>query len=322
MAQSGTMPMGHLVDMIGVAREADLERVEPVRVGVMVDAQCDRALVLAVRDALLPVHEGATLSISLLSDGAEATRASTWDLGIVIAGGSDAQVVRAVRTLAGQGVPVAVVAESALDAPDAGLSEAQAQLMAVVAASDAREVVRGLARWLVTATPKGTALAANFPFCRKARVDELVRSYAAKNAAAGAMSKSEGESSSLSSSQARLYMQIAAAYGRAPSLGRALELSGVLWAGYGYGVITRSALGIIPGSGWALRAGVGYLGTWMTAKAVATYFDRQDAGEAVIPTPKVVEAAGNAVRAAWANRRRRAGAALSDALVPLRGATS
>lgn len=285
MAQEGWVPMGRVLDILSSARDAEMERIEQVWVRVLVDPQAERSLVLAVKDALLPVQSGASLSIDLLREGAVPTPEPMWDLAVIVAGGSDALVRAAAESLALRGVPVVVLAESVLDAPEPRLQGHAAQLVSVVASSSTKTLTRDFAKWVVSASEKGTAVAANFPFCRKARVDALVRTYAAKNAAASAMSSSsDGDSATMTSNQAKLFMDVAATYGRAPTLGRAAQLAGVMWINYGSRSLTQAALGVVPGSGWAVKAGMGYLGTVAMARGVAAFFEHVDGRRFEMPT--------------------------------------
>jgi hypothetical protein len=285
MAGNGKVSMNQVMDIFNAAKDSDRARVEPVWVEIVVDGAAERDLVVAIRDAFLPEHATAEVRVRRLDDG---DVPSYWhpDLCVIVAGGSDEAVQRTAAARARESVPVAIVAESVLDAPTHGLAEVTSGSVGVVISSgDYEGMLKDLATWIIGASDKTFALAANFPFCRRAKVHQLVQAYASKNAAVGAMG-TRGSGSDLyvmTSNQAKLALDIAAAYGRPLTIERAQELAGVVSAGVGYREVARAASGIIPGLDWALKAGVGYLGTMTTANAVASHFERVDAGAKALP---------------------------------------
>ena len=283
MASSGKVSMSQVMEVLNSGKDADLQRIEPVRVDIYVDAQASRGLVEAIRDAFLPEQVTSQVNAALL---AETTKAPVVrpDLCVIVGGGSDDAVRDAASTYTYLGVPVAIVAESVLDAPEPHLNEALMRLVSVAASSDYPTLLARLARWVVSTSEKSTAMAANFPFCRKAKVAQLIKTYASQNAAIGAKGSSgRSDVSVMTSNQAKLALEIAAAYGRPLTLERAQELAGVVSAGVGYRTFARGASKFVPGMGWAINAGVGYVGTMATANAIAAHFERLDAGAKALP---------------------------------------
>lgn len=276
MALVDKVPDRQVRDVISSGRDAERDRTEPIELAVVVDPRAPRPLVEAVRDALMPVHATAHLRVSRL-EAASAASAARLDACVIVAGGSDGHVLSASFAYARAGTPVAILAESALDAPVPTLPTEFRRMVKDIVSTDEADVVDGLASWLVSTTEKGTAFAANFPSCRKARVDELVRACAAENGAIGVAGLVPGaDMLIMTANQARLALDLAAAYGRPPSLERALELAGVVGAGFGYRALARGALGLVPGLGWLVRGAVAYLGTFATARALTHLFERAD----------------------------------------------
>ena len=72
---------------------------------------------------------------------------------------------------------------------------------------------------------------------------------------------------------AKLALDIAASYGKGLSAGRIPEVAGVVGAGFAYRALARTLLGLIPGAGWVLRAGLGFAGTVATGNAVKARFE-------------------------------------------------
>ena len=283
MATSVNLPMGQMAEVLESAREADRERLEHIELAILVDPGAARPLVISVRDALLPVHSNSAVRVQLLGDAVLPLYPRP-DLCVVVSGGSDGLVKEAATSTVRQGVPVAIVAESVLDVPPLDLPEHQADLVTSIFSVNEAVRLAQLSHWMISSTEKSTAIASNFPFCRRARVSDLMRDYANKNAVVGAIgSRGGSDLVAMTSNQARLALDIAASYGRSMSMQRVQELVGVVTAGVGYRAVARSATSVLPGLSWALNAGVGYLGTVATANAIASHYEREDAGERPLP---------------------------------------
>ena len=100
----------------------------------------------------------------------------------------------------------------------------------------------------------GTALAARLPVLRRAVCDELIRSFAKKNAIIAAAVFIPGvDLPVLTLNQARLVLRIALAYGQEIDKDRAVELLGVVGAGFGLRTVARELLDLVPVAGWAVK---------------------------------------------------------------------
>lgn len=244
---------------------------EPVRIRVHVGRGADRALACAVRDALSAERPGGAVEVLPLA----APPAGTLDPDavVLVAGPGEPGCAPLARFYAGAGIPVGFVCETALDAPDPGLPPELAGSFSAVAASEPGHVPAKLGEWLAAHVGARIALAANFACCRPAVVRSLIASCALENAAVGAAEFIPGaDFPVMCASQAKLALDIAAAHGEGLSPARAAELAGVFGAGLAYRAGARTALGLVPGLGWALKAGVGALGTVATGRAVEARF--------------------------------------------------
>ena len=76
----------------------------------------------------------------------------------------------------------------------------------------------------------------------------------------------------LTLNQARLVLRIALAHGQTIDNQRAVELLGVVGAGFGFRAVARELLDLVPVAGWALKAGVAYAGTKAVGEAAVRYF--------------------------------------------------
>jgi uncharacterized protein (DUF697 family) len=119
----------------------------------------------------------------------------------------------------------------------------------------------------------GPALADALPVLREPIVDELIRTAARKNGLIAAAVFLPGvDMPILTLNQVRLVGQIARAYGHEVDGRRALELLGVVGAGFGLRAVAREALDVVPVAGWALKGAFAYTGTKALGEAARRYF--------------------------------------------------
>jgi uncharacterized protein (DUF697 family) len=111
-------------------------------------------------------------------------------------------------------------------------------------------------------------------------IDELIRSFSRKNGLISAAIFIPGvDMPLLTINQIRLVLRIAMAHGEKVDASRALELLGVVGAGFGFRAVAREALVFIPVLGWLVQGTIAYAGTKAVGEAARRYFggrDRQD----------------------------------------------
>lgn len=118
------------------------------------------------------------------------------------------------------------------------------------------------------------ALAKGYPPFRQAVCEEIIRHNARQNAVIGALPIPGADMPVMTANQARMVLNIAAAYGEDLSMERARELLGVLAAGFGLRALARQAVKLVPLGGWAAAAAIGYAGTVAMGRATMLYFER------------------------------------------------
>ena len=273
--------MGRVLEVLSSGRGSFAARDERVVVRVHVDPACPREVALFVKGALAAERPGGVVEVRDMRLPARGEEDPDLVLALVGEGGAEL-----VGSYARSGVPVCVVVEGALDAPRLELPEQAAALVGVVAASSEEALSEKLAAWMAGIAEKRLALATNFPFCRRAVTDALVSRCAVENAAVGAVSLVPGSDLPIMcANQAMLALDIAAAYGCDVSLERAAELAGVLGAGLAWRALARTLVGLVPGIGGLLKAGVGYGGTVATGRALRLRLELED-GTVEIPGPE------------------------------------
>lgn len=262
--------VGRTAEVIGFARTAVRARDERVIIHVLVDPSCPRELVLAVKDALVPARSGGRVRVLPLRGCLPSAESPDAALALMGPGSDVAPALAHAR----QGVPVALVVEGALDVALPETEDELAARVGVVAASSPEVLADKLALWLAASVEKEIALAANFPFCRRAVTQRLISRCALQNAAVGAVHLIPGSDLPvMTANQVKLALDIAAAYGRPLEPARAAELAGVVCSGLAWRTIARTLLGVVPGIGLLVRTGVAYGGTLATGSALRARFD-------------------------------------------------
>lgn len=268
-----------LEEVFAAGRDAEEERTQNVRILIAVDAEAPRDFVESLKEALIPAKYGVVLDVRLVGDVAMDPN-GFWDACIIIAGGTDDAVSQAAINVGRHGNPVVVVAQSVLDIPEVCLNEPVSAFVSTIAASNQRALLHDLSNWLLQSSAKSTAIAASFPFCRKARVRELARGAAAANAAIGVVNLLPGSDFPyMVVNQAKLALDIAAVYGQRLSFARLPELVGVVGAGLGYRFFAKMLLGLIPAVGPVIKGATAYAGTMSTAEALSAHFQLGEGDE-------------------------------------------
>jgi uncharacterized protein (DUF697 family) len=124
------------------------------------------------------------------------------------------------------------------------------------------------------AGPSGPWLASQLPALRPRVVNTLIEAAARRNAKAALLIFVPGaDMPVLTAVQMRLVLQIAACHGQKVSPDRAVELLSVLGAGFGFRMIAREALDLVPVAGWAVKSGIAYSATKALGRATNEYFE-------------------------------------------------
>ncbi len=264
------LAMDQIRGVMNMGREAEESMGEGIHICVLVDPTCPRWLAEAVRDALIPERD-AVVDVQALS-ASPATLGV--DMGIVIAGRSEALVRSAIRSFAGSRQHVIVIAESSLDIPDAQLPAKLGQYVTDVVAAERGPLYERLASTLIDVTDKDVSCAANFGFCRLVTTAHLVSKCAARNALMSVAEFIPGAGMPLMTmNQVNLGFDIAATYGQGLSIRRVPEVAVIIAAGIIYREAARVLLRFAPALNLVVRAGIAYGGTLLTGRMLSTHFD-------------------------------------------------
>ncbi|MDO4443285.1 MAG: hypothetical protein Q4B69_05355 [Slackia sp.] len=164
------------------------------------------------------------------------------------------------------------------------------------------ELSRKMGEWVVAVfKSKRLAFAQAFDFVRRPLSLESVRATSIQNAGVGFVAFIPGADLPIMTlNQAKMVLQIAAAYGQPLTFDRVKELAAVIGGGFACRAVARQAVGVVPALGWAIKAGIGYAGTSAMGHAAVEYFEH---GGTVAGLAGVVESARRtAVEAAGSTR--------------------
>lgn len=190
---------------------------------------------------------------------------------------------------AGAGAAGDLVEPIVLDTGADGAVEPIALDADAAAALDAR-----MGEWIIAVCrSKKLAFALAFPFVRRPLSLDAVNATSLQNGAVGLVAFIPGADMPIMTlNQAKMLLQIAAAYGQPMSAERVKELAAVVGGAFLFRNIARSAAGVVPVLGWAVRAGVGFAGTQAMGRAAIEYFE---AGGDIVGFASVVQRARDEV---------------------------
>ena len=282
------------VDVKAIVDEAtkiDDALATPIALSVYIDEDAPADLIGHVRGAFASSSATVRMTISYCRVGEPFVPVPIDDMAVLVAGVTDkvgewAEQIRAV------GVPVMVVTtmpgivggiaqieghaipEGDLVYPkveDATIADEPFALdKELSAALDDR-----MGRWIVAACrEKRLAMSIALPFVRRPLANDAVQTTALQNAAIGLVPFIPGADLPLMTlNQAKMVLQIAAAYGQAMGKERIKEIVGVVGGAFAFRTLARGLLEFIPILGFLIRPGIGYAGTTAIGFAVIEYFE-------------------------------------------------
>lgn len=141
--------------------------------------------------------------------------------------------------------------------------------------ASSEELLERMGSWIVAACrDKRLAFALAFPFVRRPLSLEAVGATAMQNAGVGLVVLLPGaDMPVMTLNQAKMLLQIAAAYGQPMTLARVKELACVVGGAFAFRSVARQVVGLVPALGWAVKAAIGYAGTEAMGRAAIEYFE-------------------------------------------------
>ncbi len=338
------------VDVKAVIDEAtNIEgaRQTPIKVNIYMDESSPGDLQALVRQSFASASSHAQVSIVYFPSFPVMVQVGS-DIAVIVAGldphiGSYAQDLRqagvpvmVVTTLPdlvmeinqGNGNPLLVedlIAPSSLYGAK-GLPEETGEEPFLLDEESSASMRNRMGEWVIEACrDRRLAFALAFAFVRRPLSLEAVGATSMQNAGIGLVVFLPGADLPLMTlNQAKMLLQIAAAYGEPMNLERVKELAAVVAGGFACRAVARQLVGCVPVLGWAIKAGVGYAGTCAMGHAAIEYFEGGGsiahlAGVAVKARDKVAQAAHKvaekpSVKAAVQSVSKKAGALANEAM--------
>lgn len=262
-------------EITSASKDAREQREQPLNVAVFVDKDAPEELVEAVRARLSPQTSSARLHIAVAEPGVLLSLAPDADAVVALLGSGADSMRGSLAEARGHYVPSAALALGTdRDLVSRRLGH---PLLDTLVGEDAERLAdEALSAWLADRlSAKRLALATNFAFMRKAVAEESVKATAFQNAVIGVVAILPGADMPLmTANQAKMLLQIAAAYGQPLGSERIKELAAVVGGGFAFRTVARELLSFVPGVGWALKGGVAYAGTLAMGSAAIAYFER------------------------------------------------
>lgn len=287
-------------------------RETPISVSVYIDEDAPQDMVAHVRNAFASSLPTVRMTITYLGENFIAQ--PTDDIAVIVAGVSE-KIGRYASDLRAVGVPVMVVTslpetvemlskeeghpipDGDLIYPSAAKSEDEALAAGdapkepiVLTEENAGELDEKMGRWIVTVCrDKRLAYAVAFPFVRRPLARDAVQQTSVQNAGVGLVAILPGADLPIMTlNQAKMVLQISAAYGQEMNKSRLKELAAVVGNAYVCRTLTRELVKLVPVLGFIARTGVAYGGTAALGNAVIEYFE---GGQNVAGVANVVDSA-------------------------------
>lgn len=286
-------------EVMNAATDIEAARKVPVSVALLIDATAPHDLQACVRDAFTTRSASVQVTMVPYSVGSRGVPGAA-DMA-VIAAGLDERTGRVARRIRDAGTPVLVVTTMPSIvgelATSTGFSLLDADMVAPNQFIDADalpadddfnqepfpltidrtdSLLTAMGQWVVDVFhDKRLAFALAFPFVRKPLSLDSVNSTAVQNAAIGFVAIIPGaDMPMMTLNQAKMLLQIAAAYGKPLDMERLKELAAIVGGGFACRAVARQLVAAVPAWGWAVKAGIGYTGTLAMGFGTIAYFEQ------------------------------------------------
>ena len=277
--------------LIDEATNIDEALKTPLSVSVYLDNDAPADVASHVHAAFSSTLPTVRLTITYL-DASFAPNSAN-DMAVIVAGPT-ASIGAAAAALRASGVPTMIVTtlpaiveglakEGGYPIPDGDLvSPIEGNVAARIAEepyaldeSAAAALDMRMGRWIVSAChEKRLAYSVAFPFVRRPLATDAVMATAVQNAGVGLVPLISGADLPIMTlNQAKMVLQIAAAYGQPMEKDRAKEVIPVIINAFACRTLARGLIEFVPVLGYVVRPGIGYSATVALGYAMIEYFE-------------------------------------------------
>lgn len=283
--------------VLDASTDIESARAMPLRVALLIDPESSPALLDVIARAFTPQSSQAQVDVFDWEDVSAVT--SEYDMAVIVAG-TGLRTGSIAQTLIAAGVPALTVTdmpalvreiaeavgcpllESDVVAPDPQVdggafpeTDEFNQEPYPFTVDRERTLLMGVGEWIVSAFHvKRLAFALSFPFVRRPLSLESVHATSLQNAGIGLVPFIPGADMPLMTlNQAKMVLQIAAAYGQPLGRDRWRELLVLLGGAFASRSVARSLIGAFPVLGGVIRCGIGAGATEAMGHAAIAYFE-------------------------------------------------
>lgn len=246
-----------------VAQEAHRHRKNKgayVRIDLELEPGVSPDLIDALKCAFIPQTETGLVHVGALRiDDRDLCINTDTDIALIVVASEHGPGAAAARAFQNAGVTCAIVAQTSLDFPIAGI---EGRAISYISASSSEVLLDKLASWLVSADVDAGSLATNFPFTLQTFVSRAIETTSSQNAVIGLLPfNSNADLPVMVTNQARMALDIAEMYGQPLGIERLVEAAGVVGTAVVSRAIARRVCKLVPSLKMPIRAAVAYGGT-------------------------------------------------------------
>lgn len=271
-----------IADVLLAALDIEKARTVPVSVNILIDETVSAEFQAFVRAGFNSEAPNSRVMVSYFPTQ-RPDPAVACDLAIIAAGRSD-EVPALAAAFEQAGTPVLVVAQDGEGIRERAERAGHALSADAVVCPQPGEAfgdeIRGqladrIGSWIAEKCPeKRLAFSVAYPFVRRPLALHAVKTTSWQNAGVGVVVFVPGaDMPIMTANQAKMVLQIAAAYGQPLGPERVKELAFVLLNGFVWRGIARQVAGVVPALGWAVKGSLGFAGTQAIGHAAIEYFE-------------------------------------------------
>ncbi len=271
------LPIDKIREVLSSSAAVQHDRDQVIKTALFVSANAPQSLIDCIREAFIPQFSGGLIHVERYGEGYETTIHTKTDLAFIISG-IDGETFSLYHELKAAGISTCVVGRSEQAVLDCAMrADAVIPVSDVVAFNDDKQLLKELAAWVLHTLPDELQLAyaANFSFVRRLKAQQIVNDVAKQNALVGGITIIPGaDFPIMTANQAKMLLQLAALYGERIGPERARELIIAVGGGFALRALARQVVGVVPGFGWAVKAGIGYSGTLAMGRSAIELFEK------------------------------------------------
>lgn len=259
------------IELLKSSQHLATQRFAPLHIEVLIDPFAVDAVIEEVLGLFSPCAQNGRVSVVVIDETYHAAVDPSIDALVLIEGHVGGGLASVIDALA-QEVPVVLVSGSGRASE---LAELYSLSILDIVPSDRPLRDGRLAGWFAERlSDKRLACAECFPWMRSAIAHEYVLATSVQNAVVGGLLFIPGaDLPVMTLNQAKMVLQIASTYGVALSYERLKELAAVVGGAFALRTVARELVGVVPVLGWAIKASIGYGGTFAMGRAAIKYFE-------------------------------------------------